>query len=257
MKARAERRGNGTSTPPKPVERQIEQPTTDPPPSKQPAPVEKIYPLLPSTEDDEFEYFDTPTRPRLSVARKQKLAEQDSYHWEEPDDEDVPYKKNVIMQLATNKRPRFDDPMEDIEYSPPMSPPFKKPNLGDPFATPPKQITSTPHTPPDTKGAPSAGTNLLPLSYSLLHQLRPHAPTLGTSLWQSVRDHLLRCGRVADGAVKGRDSARTVMKKREKQVEGLEHRVKVLEAEREVDRAVIGALKKNVDVLLGKDKRLN
>jgi hypothetical protein len=38
-------------------------------------------------------------------------------------------------------------------------------------------------------------------------------------------------------------------------VDELERRVRILEAEREVDRAVIGALKRNVDVLTGKVRR--
>jgi len=38
-------------------------------------------------------------------------------------------------------------------------------------------------------------------------------------------------------------------------IEELERRVRILESEREVDRAVIGALKRNVDVLTGKVKR--
>jgi hypothetical protein len=78
---------------------------------------------------------------------------------------------------------------------------------------------------------------------------------MGTQLWQAVREHLLRCGRVAEGAVKGRDAARGVVRKRDLRIEELERRVRILESEREVDRAVIGALKRNVDVLTGKVKR--
>jgi uncharacterized protein YqfA (UPF0365 family) len=65
----------------------------------------------------------------------------------------------------------------------------------------------------------------------------------------------VRCGRVADGAVKGRDAARAVNRKKDIRIDELDRRVKVLEAEREVDRAVIGALKRNVDVLTGRIKR--
>jgi len=71
----------------------------------------------------------------------------------------------------------------------------------------------------------------------------------------SLKDHLMKCGRVADGAVKGRDAARTEIKKLKITVEEFETRVRILEAQREVDRAVIGALKRNVDVLTGKVKR--
>jgi len=78
---------------------------------------------------------------------------------------------------------------------------------------------------------------------------------LGGTLWQSLRDHLLRCGRVADGAVKGREAARAVNRKKDIRIEELERRVRILEAEKEVDKAVIGALKRNVDVLTGKVKR--
>ena len=66
---------------------------------------------------------------------------------------------------------------------------------------------------------------------------------------------MLKCGRVADGAVKGRDAARGVLRKRDLRIEELERKVRILESEREVDRAVIGALKRNVDVLTGKVKR--
>jgi len=65
----------------------------------------------------------------------------------------------------------------------------------------------------------------------------------------------LRCGRVADGAVKGRDAARSVSRKKDIRIEELERKVRILEAQREVDRAVIGALKRNVDVLTGKVQR--
>lgn len=66
---------------------------------------------------------------------------------------------------------------------------------------------------------------------------------------------MFRCGRVAEGAVKGRDAARTANNKNLIRVDELERRVRILEAEREVDRAVIGALKRNVDVLTGKVRR--
>lgn len=65
----------------------------------------------------------------------------------------------------------------------------------------------------------------------------------------------MRCGRVADGAVKGRDAARAVNRKKDNRIEELDRRVRILESEREVDRAVIGALKRNVDVLTGKVSR--
>jgi hypothetical protein len=184
-------------------------------------------------------------------------AEEDLYDWEESDDDVVAYKKSVVEQITPRKRPRFDDldPSEDVEYSPSSSPPFKKPNLADPFTTPPKQITATPHTPPETRVSKSPSANLLPVSYSLLQQLGPHAAGLGTPLWQAIREHILKCGRVADGAMKGRDAARSVSRKKDIRVDELETRVKILEAEREVDRAVIGALKRNVDILTGKTRR--
>jgi hypothetical protein len=218
------------------------------PPSKQPVP--KIYPRLPPPSDDGFEYFDTPTKQRPA-----RPVEEPTYDWEDSDEE-LGYKKAI----NPIKRPRFGGydyvPMEELEISPPPSPPVQKRyNLGDPFATPPKQVTSTPHTPPDTRPTKTPGSNLSPLSYSLLHQLGPHAQTLGAPLWQALQDHLVRCGRVADGAVKGRDAARAVNRKKDIRIDELDRRVKVLEAEREVDRAVIGALKRNVDVLTGRMKR--
>ena len=242
-----------------------------------------MYPRLPPpppppAEDDEFEYFDTPikTKPvqryqqKRLVQREEEEQEEDLYDWENSDEE-IPYRKPALM-LPPAKRPRFDfDAMQDLEYSPPTSPHPHRPakqTLADPFTTPPKQVTSTPHTPPDTRvpittaaattttgAGKSPAANLLPLSYSLLHQLSPHAAGMGTPLWQGVREHLLRCGRVADGAVKGRDAARAVVRKRDLRIEELERRVRILESEREVDKAVIGALKRNVDVLTGKVQR--
>jgi hypothetical protein len=228
------------------------------PPSKQ-TPVQKLYPALPPTDDDGFEYFDTPTRPRHQTGGK-SVIEEENYDWEDSD-EDIIYKKNFLNIInPPQKRQRFEVDyysMEDIEFSPPQSPPvFKKPTLADPFTTPPKQVTSTPHTPPETRLIrQSPATNLLPLSYSLLHQLRGHAKAMGAPLWQALRDHLLRCGRVAEGAVKGRESARAVNKKMEIRIAELERRVKILEAEREVDKAIIGAMQRNVDILTGKVQR--
>jgi hypothetical protein len=95
------------------------------------------------------------------------------------------------------------------------------------------------------------------LSYSLLQQLEPHQKSLGSGLFTDLKDHLLKCGRVADGAIKGRDAARTVVGEKDKRIGELEKRVMILESEREVDRAVIGALKRNVDVLTGKVERTN
>lgn len=242
------------------------------PPSKQPSvPVQRMYPRLPPPpppdEDDGFEYFDTPTKPKPVQQRppqkKPLEEEEDLYDWEDSDEE-ITYRKPIMM-LPPAKRPRFDfDTMQDLEYSPPTSPQQQQPRphaLADPFTTPPKQVTSTPHTPPDTRipttttAGKSPAANLLPVSYSMLHQLSPHAAGMGTQLWQGLREHLLRCGRVADGAVKGRDAARAVVRKRDLRIEELERRVRILESEREVDRAVIGALKRNVDVLTGKVKR--
>jgi len=222
------------------------------PPSKQP--VQRLYPRL-NPQDDGFDYFDTPTKPKFPVTRP-KSPEENIFDWDDSDDESV-LKKHVGLDRHTSplKRPRFDDldTMAGIEFSPLPSPVHKKQALADPFTTPPKQITSTPHTPPETRLVPAATLN--PLSYSLLQQLIPHMSAIGGNLFQSLRDHLLRCGRVADGAVKGRDAARTANKKNVIRIDELEMRVRVLEAEREVDRAVIGALKRNVDVLTGKAKR--
>ena len=224
------------------------------PPSKQP-PIQRLYPRLPPAEEDEFEYFDTPSKTRPQTRGKPAPVDEEIYDWEESD-EDVAYKKPIARRISPLKRPHFDvELIEDLDYSPPPSP--KKPkNLSDPFTTPPRQITSTPHTPPETRPAQQTpGANLLPLSYSLLHQLSPHSATLGSTLWQSVREHLLRCSRVADGAVKGRDATRSVSRKKDIRIEELERKVRILEAQREVDRAVIGALKRNVDVLTGKVQR--
>jgi hypothetical protein len=207
-------------------------------------------------EEDEFNYFATPTKPKLPLPRAPS-PEEKLYDWEDSDDEYYFNKKHIgrDRHVSPVKRPRFDDidPMADIDFAPPPSPVHKKPMLADPFMTPPKQITSTPYTPPETRLAPA--TTLNTLSYSLLQQLSPHSPTLGKPLFQSLRDHLFRCGRVAEGAVKGRDAARTANNKNLIRVDELERRVRILEAEREVDRAVIGALKRNVDVLTGKVRR--
>lgn len=226
---------------------------------KQPVhvPIPRIYPRLPPPGDDDgFDYFDTPTKTKPSRA-KQKPIDEDLYDWEDSDEE-------LYIKLNPRPPPDFTTPshkrpyesMDDIEFSPPASPPpAPKRQLADPFTTPQRQIIHTPHTPPDTRAVKSPSSMLAPLSYTLLHQLSPHAATLGTPLWQKLREHLLRCGRVADGAVKGRDAARAAGKKKEIRIEELERRVRILEAEREVDRAVIGALKRNVDVLTGKVKR--
>lgn len=229
------------------------------PPSKQPPPlqhpIQRLYPRLPPAEDDEFEYFDTPSKPRPQTREKPHPVDEEIYDWEDYDD-DTAYKKSVVGRISSPKRPRFEvESIDDLDFSPPRSPKKHK-TLSDPFTTPPKQITSTPHTPPETRPAQQTpGTNLLPLSYSLLHQLSPHSATLGVTLWQSLREHLLRCGRVADGAIKGRDSARAVSRKKDIKIEELERRVRILEAQREVDRAVVGALKRNVDVLTGRVER--
>lgn len=227
------------------------------PPSRQ-APVQRLYPRIPPSEDDEFEYLDTPTKAKAPQPRTMP-TEEDVYYWEESDDEEVAYKKSLLAKITSRKRPRYEelDQLEDIDDSLLSSPPYKKPNLGDPFTTPPKQVTATPHTPPETRISKSPSANLLPLSYSLLQQLGPHASTLGTPLWQAIREHILKCGRVANGAIKGRDAARAANRKKDIRVEELETRVKILEAEREVDRAVIGALKRNVDILTGKTKRID
>lgn len=229
------------------------------PPSKQPhhaqPHVQRLYPRLPPAEVDEFEYFETPSKARPQTRGKPPRVEEEIYEWEDSD-EDIAYKKSVVRGISPPKRPHFDiESIEDSDFSPPRSP-KKHRNLSDPFTTPPKQITSTPHTPPETRPIhQTPGKNLLPLSYSLLHQLSPHSTTLGDTLWQSVREHLLRCSRIADGAAKGRDAARSVSRKKDIRIEELERRVRILEAEREVDRAVIGALKRNVDVLTGKVER--
>ena len=235
------------------------------PPSKQSPIVPKLYPRFPPpAEDDGFEYFqDTPTKQRPQTRGKRPPpVEEDIYDWEDSDEAgEVEYKKSIIRKMSPTKRPHFEiegyGSMDDGELSPHMSPPFKKPNLSDPFTTPPRQVMSTPHTPPDTRvvGNTSRTSNLLPLSYSLLHQLSGHTSTIGGPLWQSLREHLLRCGRVADGAVKGRDAARAANRKKDILIDELERRIRILESEREVDKAVIGALKRNVDVLTGKVRR--
>jgi hypothetical protein len=215
-------------------------------------PIPRIYPKLPPVDDDGFDYFDTPTKP--NPGRGQPQAEPmdlDDYDWEDSEDEFL-FKKQEPYH-AGDKRPA--GLMGGKTLSPPSSPPPRKKTLADPFTTPPKQVTATPHTPPDTKALKSPHITLTPLSYVLLNELSPHAKTLGQRTWQNLKDHLLKCGRVADGAVKGRDVARVAIKKGEDRIEELETRVRVLEAEREVDRAVIGALKRNVDVLTGKVKR--
>ena len=248
------------------------------PPSKQPqpqrpqtpvtsVPAGRIYPTLPTTdEEDEFNYFDTPSKPPVQpvITTKSTKRAEETYEWEESDEEVTGYRRPY-----RGKKPRFELPradpsmMEEIELSPPQSPPpvaplHRKPastTLADPFTTPPKQIQSTPHTPPDTRALKSPTTTLQPLSLSLLYQLDPYKESLGRHLYDRLSDHLMRCGRVADGAVKGRDAARAVNRKKDIRIEELERRVRILESEREVDRAVIGALKRNVDVLTGKVNR--
>ena len=230
--------------------REVEPARQDIPASKQP-PAEKLYPKLPPAKDDGFEYFDTPTKLRPQ-SRGKRTIDENIYDWEESD-EDIAYKKTLFLSHITPaKRPHFE--METQDISPPLSPQPKKRSSPDPFTTPPKQITSTPHTPPDTHVKPSR-THLLPLSYALLHRLSDHSASLGTNLWENLNEHLIRCGRVADGAVKGRDAARAVSRKKDIRIEELERRIRILEAEREVDRAVISALKRNVDVLTGKTIR--
>lgn len=245
------------------------------PPSKQPQkatspPAERIYPALPPDvdEEEEFSYFDTPSKPpqlpQLPIKAKRVEQEERQYEWEDSDEEITGYQR----RRTYGKRPRFDlepQPMDEVELSPPQSPavavttrhitPFRKPTLADPFTTPPKQIHSTPHTPPDTRAVKSPSTSLQPISLSLLHQLDPHKDSLGKNLYERLSEHLMRCGRVADGAVKGRDAARAVNRKKDNRIEELDRRVRILESEREVDRAVIGALKRNVDVLTGKVSR--
>lgn len=227
---------------------------TAPPPAKKGIyqPIPQIYPRLPAVEDDGFEYFDTPTKAKPARGRKDYY--EDEYVWEDSPTED----EFDIMEPEpdyTTGAKRHVHPMQDADLSPPASPPARKKVLADPFTTPPKQITHTPHTPPDTKAAKSPTTNLTPLSYALINRLSPHARTLGAEMWANLKDHLLKCGRVADGALKGRESARAAVKEKEIRIDELERRVRILESEREVDRAVIGALKRNVDVLTGKVKR--
>ena len=250
-------------------ETEIRNPTTPVagvmPPSKQPQTTSvaaaRIYPTLPhDDDDDEFSYFDTPSKP--PPAKSKRVEEERQYEWEDSDEEITEYRRPY------GKRPRFDlNPeyiMGEIELSPPQSPiaaapiavaPVRKPTLADPFTTPPRQILSTPHTPPDTRVGKSPAANLQPISLSLLHQLDSHKDSLGRNLYDRLSDHLIRCGRVADGAIKGRDAARAVNRKKDIRIEELERRVRILESEREVDRAVIGALKRNVDVLTGKVSR--
>ena len=229
-----------------------------PPPSKQTA-FAMIYPSL-ADDDDGFDYLDTPTK-RPGGVRRKSMEEEEVFDWEESDEEFY-RKKLVLADLPPPKRPRFDidfEQMQELEFSPPASPvgPRKLPKgLGDPFVTPPRQIASTPHTPPDTRPIKSRGSSyLLPISIALLRQLDGHQKALGSDLWTALKQHLLRCGRVADGAFKGRDSARAAITVKDDRIEQLEKRIRILEAEREVDRAVIGALKRNVDVLTGKAKR--
>jgi hypothetical protein len=224
---------------------------TEVPPSKQPQLVQTMYPRLQPAQDDGFEYHDTPTKRKES-----KSAEIETHDWEESDEE-YSYKKNIFARTSPTKRPRFDLDPEPIDFdlSPPESPISKRRHLSDPFTTPPKQITSTPHTPPETRPTYTPTTNLLTLSYSLIHQLGPHTNTLGSPLWQSLREHLLRCGRVADGAIKGRDAARAASKKKDERIDELERRVRLLETQREVDKAVIGTLNKNVSELIGASRR--
>ena len=121
------------------------------------APVQKLYPALPPTDEDGFEYFDTPTRPRHQTGAK-AVIEEENFDWEESDEEII-YKKNFLSILnPPQKRQRFEMDyysMEDVEFSPPQSPPaFKKPTLADPFTTPPKQVASTP-IPPQKPASPN------------------------------------------------------------------------------------------------------
>ena len=241
------------------------------PPSKQP--VARVYPRL-NPQDDGFDYHDTPTKGKAPISRLKSPAEETFPDWEDSDEE-VVYKKHIGRNRAVSpiKRPRFDDrkpnfenrdSMAGIEFSqlsPLPSPVHKRPiGLGDPFQTPPKQVTSTPHTPPETRPVQTSSLNTL--SYALLQKLSPHQSALGTTLFQQVQDHILRCGRVADGAMKGREAARTAnrdnlvrIKDMESKVEYLERKVGLMEAEREVDKAYIATQQKNVDNLTGKTKR--
>jgi hypothetical protein len=227
-------------------------------------------------DDEEFSYFDTPTKPPPPPPTKSKRAEQEpeerQYDWEDSDEEITMGYPTTSHRRPYGKRPRFEmgpparEMMTEIELSPPQSPmattvvhpaaAIRKPTLlADPFTTPPKQVHSTPHTPPDTRLPKSPASNLQPISLSLVHQLDSHKDSLGRTLCDRLADHLMRCGRVADGAVKGREAARSVNRKKDVRIEELERRVRILESEREVDRAVIGALKRNVDVLTGKVSR--
>jgi hypothetical protein len=227
-----------------------------PPPLTKQTVFPKVYPALAGLDD--VDYLDTPTK-RPSRVRRNSAAEE-IYDWEDSDEERRIAR--ALTDFPPPKRPRFDidfEPMQELEISPPASPRARnKPirGLADPFTTPPRQVTSTPHTPPETRLHKSGGSaTLLPHSFALLHKLEGHQEALGADLYTALKDHLIRCGRVADGAVKGRESARAALTEKDKRIEKLEMAVRILEAEREVDRAVIGALKRNVDVLTGKEKR--
>jgi hypothetical protein len=216
------------------------------------------YPELPP-QDDGFRYMDTPTKVRrrgAPVAAPAPDPLTEFMDWEVSDDND-----DAFLTKHSRKRTRIESENSlAFTDSPPPSP--KRPThaaplsrkLLDAFTTPPRQIASTPHTPPDTRHK-SPGDKLNPITYSLLQQLSPHQKDMGVGLWESVRGHMLRCSRVAEGAVKGREDARHEILLARGKVEELERRVRILEAEREVDRAVIGALKRNVDILTGKSKR--
>ena len=220
-----------------------------------------MYPKLSTIpDDDDFDYFqDTPTKPRPGSERRRRPQDEEEEPYWEYSDEDL-----YSAHPTGPKRPRFETQyMEDVELSSPpispeaqrrVSPPRKPITLQDPFTTPTKQITHTPNTPPDTRHVKSPGSTLPSVSQSLIKQLQPFAGQLGDSLWSDLKDHLVRCGRVADGAIKGRDSARSSALKKDARIEELEKDIRILKAEREVDKAIIAALQRNVDVLTGKVK---
>jgi hypothetical protein len=218
--------------------------------------VRSLYPRLPADDDEEdgFHYYDTPTKPKSAL--KHAAADEEDYEWEVSEDDVRGLKQNA--STGSLKRPRFDldfdsDIMRAIEMSsPPESPVVKKRALADPFTTPPKQISSTPHTPPDTHPSKKSPPNLFPLSQSLLLQLAPHAPSLGPTLWATLREHLMRCGRVADGATRGRDAARVEITNKDTRIKELEKRVSWLETQRKADRAMIESLNTSISDLIEK-----
>ena len=93
------------------------------PPSKQPPtvqpPVQRLYPRLPPSEDEEFEYFDTPSKTRPQTRGKPAPVDDEIYDWEDFD-EDIAYKKSVVHRISPPKRPHFEvESIEDLDYSPP------------------------------------------------------------------------------------------------------------------------------------------